>query len=68
MLSQNLDVLFCTESHLEDSISNSEIFLSNYSVYRKDRNRQGGGVFIAVRTDIPSCEINIVSSLEIIWV
>ena len=42
-------------------------FLSNYSVYRKDRNRQGGGVFIAVRTDIPSCEVNIVSSLEIIW-
>ena len=32
------------------------------------RNRQGGGVFIAVRTDIPSCDVNIASSLEIIWV
>ena len=53
---------------MEDAISNSEIFLPNYSVYRKDRNRQGGGVFIAVRTDIPSCDVNIASSLEIIWV
>ena len=68
LLSQNIDILLCTETHLEDSISDSEVFLPNYSVYRKDRNRQGGGVSIAIRSDLPSCQLDTVPNLEIIWV
>jgi len=68
LLSQNMDILLCTETHLEDSISDSEVFLPNYSIYRKDRNRQGGGVSIAIRSDLPSCQLDTVPNLEFIWV
>jgi len=63
LLSQNIDILLCAETHLEDSISDSEVFLPNYSVYRKDRNRQGGGVSIAIRSDLPSCQLDTVPNL-----
>ena len=45
----NIDILIGTESHLDDSILNSEIFLPSFSVYRNDRNKHGGGVFILVK-------------------
>ena len=68
LCSQELDVLLGTESHLDDNIFNSEIFPSNFSVYRKDRNKYGGGVFVAIRENLPSYQIHTDSSLEIIWV
>lgn len=53
------------ETRLDQAISNSTIKLSNYEVFRKDRNRNGGGVCIflhnknnfRVRTDLESNEI-----------
>ena len=46
----------------------SEIFPSNFSVYRKDRNKYGSGVFVAICENLPSYQIYTDSSLEIIWV
>lgn len=49
-----------SETWLCDSISDSELGLSNYTVYRCDRNvstsnlSRGGGVLIAIRNNIPS--------------
>lgn len=42
------DIIVGTESWLRPDIMNSEIFPSNYTVYRRDRDTSGGGVFIAV--------------------
>ena len=55
-------VLCFSETKLDKSILDGEISFENYSVIRKDRNRNGGGVacFIhkslafEVRTDFPS--------------
>ena len=33
-----------TESHLDSKIPNVDVKFNNYSVFRLDRNRQGGGV------------------------
>ena len=66
--SHKLDVLLGTESHLDDSVFDSEVLPSTYSVYRKDRNKHGGGVFIAIRENLPSYQIQMDTSLEIIWV
>ena len=57
-----------TESHLDDSFLNSEVFPANYCAYRKDRNIYGGGVFILVKNNIPSSQVNYDSSNELIWV
>ena len=65
---QDIKLLMGTESHLSESFLNSEVFPSGYTVYRKDRNIHGGGVFILVDESIPSSIIEIDSPCEIIWV
>lgn len=52
ILSGQLDIVVLTETHLNDSVADSEIFPSNFTVFRRDRQhrgRNGGGVLIAVR-------------------
>ena len=51
------DIVLGTESWLSSDIHDSECFQSGYSVYRKDRNVHGGGVFILVRSTITSTEV-----------
>ena len=48
------DIVLGTKSWLGSDIHDSECFQSRYSVYRKDRNIHGGGVFILVRYTITS--------------
>ncbi len=58
-----------TESWLDDTVSDGEICIPGYKVYRKDRNRNGGGVVVYVnqnlrvtrRKDLDS------TSLEAVW-
>ena len=64
---QNIQLVVGTESHLNESFLNSEVFLSGYTVYRKDRNIHGG-VFILVDESILSSVIEVDSPGEIIWV
>ena len=50
----NYSIIAFTETGLNDSFSDNELFSNNYSVYRSDRNyigtncRRGGGVLLAV--------------------
>ena len=44
------DIIVLMETHLDDAISDAEIFPENYTVFRRDRSqngRQGGGILIA---------------------
>jgi hypothetical protein len=45
-------VISITESWLDESISDNEISIQGYSVIRKDRNREGGGVCTFINNDI----------------
>ena len=65
----NLNIIIIgTESHLDGSVLNSEIFPSHYQVYRKDRNIHGGDVFILVDNSIPSSQVIIDSPCECLGV
>ena len=49
------DIIALTETHLDNSISDSEMLPTDYLVFRRDRKsngRHGGGVLIAVRNHI----------------
>ena len=49
------DIMVFTETHLESTISNSELFPSNYTVFRRDRpynGLKGGGVLISTRDTV----------------
>lgn len=60
------DIICGTESWLKgikpgkqpsaSAIKNSEIFPSNYTVYRNDRGSRGGGVYVAVQNNLTSVE------------
>ena len=62
------DIICVTETHIDDSISSSELFPSNFNVYRKDRNCSGGGVAIAVKNSLASLpRPDLDTETEIIW-
>ena len=48
----DLDVLCLNKTRLSSNISDCEINIENYIIYRKDRNREGGGVAIYVKSDV----------------
>ena len=51
----NLDVLVITETKLDHTFPENQFLIPGYKKpYRKDRNRNGGGVMVYVREDIPS--------------
>ena len=52
----SIDVLCLNETRLSNDISDVEVAIPDYSIFRKDRTREGGGVAIYIKSDI-SCNI-----------
>jgi hypothetical protein len=62
------DLILGTESWLDSTVKDSEVFPSNYTVYRNDRNLNGGGVFVAVKSCFNSSAVpEVESNAEIVW-
>ena len=66
---EKTDVIIGTESKLGDDIFSAEIFPPHFRIFRRDRVSGGGGIFIAVRDDIPCYEITdlAIDNTELIW-
>ena len=65
----HFDIICLSETHLDDTVPDSDFTLPNFTLYRKDRNRMGGGVGIFIHDHIPhtrryDLELD---SMEIIW-
>ena len=55
VIGNNLDILTIQETKLDSSFPPGQFLIDGYTEpYRLDRNRNGGGVMIYVREDIPS--------------
>ena len=50
------DVVFGTETWLDSSCLDSKLFPEGFSVFRRDRNLNGGGIFIAVKKAL-NCDL-----------
>jgi hypothetical protein len=62
------DLILGTESWLDSSVKDNEMFPPGYNVYRKDRNLHGGGVFTAVKDCYNSSSVaESDSNCEIAW-
>ena len=58
IIQDKIDILILTETELDSNFQTSEFCIEGYSKpYRRDRNRNGGGILIYVREDIPSKEL-----------
>lgn len=45
----NIQVLALSETHLDMAMSNSELMINGFKLYRKDRDKYGGGVAFYIR-------------------
>ena len=52
MSKKTFDVICLNETFCDSSIADSEINLPDYSIVRRDRNRQGGGVAMYIRNSL----------------
>ena len=56
---KHIVVLVVTETKLDDSFPTSQFLVKGFAEpFRLDRNRNGGGVMIYIRDDIPSRHLN----------
>ena len=69
MLDANrMHILAVSETFLDDNILNSERGCSSYTIFRRDRDRQGGGVMLLVHNTIPATRrFDLESDCEILW-
>ena len=59
IIGKNLDILTIQETKLDSSFPTQQFSLDGFSApYRLDRNREGGGILIYVREDIPSKQLS----------
>ena len=59
IIGRNLDILTIQETKLDSSFPTQQFTLEGYSEpYRLDRNREGGGVLVYIREDIPSKQLS----------
>lgn len=42
------DIVVATETWLDESVLDSELAVSGYTIHRRDRNRHGGGVMVVL--------------------
>ena len=62
------DIIFGTETWIDNNIKDSQIFTPEYNIYRNDRNLNGGGVLLAVRDNLISSPVpELQTDCEIIW-
>ena len=52
------DICLLSETKIDDSFPNSHFFAEGYRMFRKDRNKNGGGLILYVNEDIPGNLIN----------
>ena len=61
----NIDILMISETKLDESFPVGQFLMDGYSVpYRLDRDRNGGGILLYIREDIPSKLLSINRNIE----
>ena len=74
MFENDFDIVAVTETWLTSSMSNSEINVAGYTLFRKDRgsvkNLKGGGVLIYVKECLCAFEVEKLNNIncESIWI
>jgi hypothetical protein len=44
-----------SETKIDESFTNNQFSVQNYSMYRRDRNANGGGLMVFIKSSIPHC-------------
>ena len=63
----NIDVISLNETRLDVHINNDELKIPEYKLFRKARNRNGGGVALYIHSRINPSALNIQTNIESVW-
>ena len=59
MLTRNIDILMITETKLDDSFPVSQFDIDGFNTpFRLDRNKNGGGILLYIRSYIVASKLN----------
>ena len=53
VISHNADIAIVTETKFSQSIADSEVYIPGYTPIRRDRNANGGGIGVWIKTEMP---------------
>ena len=60
LTNKHIHIISVNETWLDDSVSDNEISIPGFTVFRKDRNCQGGGVAFYIKNElISNCQTRI---------
>ena len=59
MVTEDIDILIITEAKLDDSFLASQVLIQDFCTpFRLDRNKNGGGILLYIRSNITSTKLN----------
>ena len=59
IVAEDIDILMITETKLDDSFPGSQFLIQGFfRPYRLDRNENGGGILLYIRSNITSTKLN----------
>ena len=59
MTKDNLDILLISEIKTDSSFYTAQFHIDDYTLYRRDRNKNGGGLLLYIRDDAQSTLLKI---------
>ena len=54
LVKENVDILLISETKTDSSFPTAQFLINRFTTYRRDRNRNGGGMLLYIREYIPS--------------
>ena len=54
IIDNDIDIVIACETKIDNSVEDAELGLSDFDVYRQDRDLNGGGVLVAVKKTLKS--------------
>ena len=68
MIKNNVDILLISETKTESSFPTAQFHIDGYSICRRDRNENGGGLLLYIRDDLPLTLLKIDPNFEAFYV
>ena len=68
MIKDNVDILLISETKIDSSFPTAQFHIDGYTIYRRDRNENGGSLLLYIRDDVPSTLLKIDPNFEAFYV
>ena len=68
MIKDNIGILLISETKIDSSLPTAQFHIDGYTIYRRDRNENDGGLLLYIRDDVPSYLLKIDLNFEVFYV